>query len=123
MCLQRSSPTTLRFDLDILFAGLFTQGMVCHSTYLSQDGQWLEPGEVIEKDGVCVERTTGRAVEVGPAIKMSKSKRNVVGLEGIIEHYGVDTARWFMLSDTPPASRTTPAGLPVRGVRVKASTW
>jgi len=89
--------------LDEPFAGLFTQGMVCHSTYLSQDGKWLEPIEVIEKDGVCVERTTGRAVEVGPAIKMSKSKRNVVGLEGIIEHYGVDTARWFMLSDTPPA--------------------
>ena len=84
------------------FAGLFTQGMVCHETYQSADGRWLEPAE-ISRDGAAVtEADSGMAVTVGPSIKMSKARRNIVDPAEIIERYGADTARWFMLSDTPP---------------------
>ena len=84
------------------FAGLFTQGMVCHATYRDQDGNWLQPDEVIDKDGVSVDRAQGRPVRTGRSEKMSKSRKNVVYSEEIIERYGADTARWFMLSDSPP---------------------
>ena len=84
------------------FAGLFTQGMVCHETYRASDGAWLTPEE-IARDG---ERTTrasdGTVVTVGRSEKMSKSKKNVVDPDQIIRDYGADTARWFMLSDSPP---------------------
>jgi leucyl-tRNA synthetase len=84
------------------FTALFTQGMVCHETYRSADGRWLSPDEVeVGPDGM-VERATGAPVEVGPSIKMSKSKKNVVDPENIIAQYGADVARWFMLSDSPP---------------------
>jgi len=84
------------------FAGLFTQGMVCHETYKSVDGEWLYPDEVEVKDEKVVERINGRPVTVGAVEKMSKSKRNVIDPEEIIHQFGVDTARWFMMSDTPP---------------------
>ncbi len=84
------------------FNALFTQGMVCHETYESDDGRWLTPAEVIEKDGRKVEAATGAPITIGPVIKMSKSKKNVVDPEHIIQEYGADTARWFMLSDSPP---------------------
>ncbi|MEO0819930.1 MAG: leucine--tRNA ligase, partial [Pseudomonadota bacterium] len=84
------------------FEALFTQGMVCHETYRNADGQWLAPDEVSIEDGRVLERSTGAPVEVGPSIKMSKSKRNVVDPDAIIEQYGADTARFFMLSDSPP---------------------
>ena len=84
------------------FAGLFTQGMVCHETYKSVDGEWLYPDEVEYKDGKAVERINGRPVTVGAVEKMSKSKRNAIDPEEIVFQYGADTARWFMMSDTPP---------------------
>jgi leucyl-tRNA synthetase len=84
------------------FDGLFTQGMVCHETYKSSDGQWLQPEE-ISRDGNKVVRLSDRTpVEVGRSEKMSKSKKNVVDPDQIIRDYGADTARWFMLSDSPP---------------------
>ncbi|MEO3427858.1 leucine--tRNA ligase [Pelagibius sp. CAU 1746] len=85
------------------FAGLFTQGMVCHETYKDSDGKWLFPEEVEKTaDGGARLVEGGAPVSVGRAEKMSKSKRNVVDPEAIIGTYGADTARWFMLSDSPP---------------------
>ena len=84
------------------FAGLFTQGMVCHETYKDADGNWVSPEEIEKQDGKVVLRDSGAEVTVGPSEKMSKSKKNVIAPEAIIEEYGADTIRWFMLSDTPP---------------------
>jgi len=76
--------------------------MVCHETYQKSSGEWLFPEEVIKKEGTWVTRKTQEPVLVGPVIKMSKSKRNVVGIESMIERYGVDALRLFILSDSPP---------------------
>ncbi len=88
------------------FAGLFTQGMVTHETYRRQNGDWVEPGEI----NIVVEGSTRRAnliasgepVLIGDSEKMSKSKRNTVAPEEIFDAYGVDAARLFVLSDSPP---------------------
>ncbi len=84
------------------FKALFTQGMVCHETYRAKNGAWLSPEDVERTSASATERATGDPVDVGPSIKMSKSKKNVVDPEPIIARYGADTARWFMLSDSPP---------------------
>ncbi|HKU55344.1 MAG TPA: leucine--tRNA ligase, partial [Rhizomicrobium sp.] len=84
------------------FAGLFTQGMVCHETYKDADGNWLAPDEIEKRDGKVFLRATGKEVTVGASEKMSKSKKNTIAPETIIAEYGADTIRWFMLSDTPP---------------------
>lgn len=84
------------------FAGLFTQGMVTHETYKGADGRWLFPEEVVWRDGGTFHAETGETVTVGSVESMSKSKKNVVDPTSIISAYGADTARWFMLSDTPP---------------------
>ena len=93
-------------DLDEPFAGLFTQGMVVHETYRDAAGQWIAPAEVRVEAGPEGRRAflvDGDApVEIGPTEKMSKSKRNTVDPDDIIAAYGADTARWFMLSDSPP---------------------
>jgi leucyl-tRNA synthetase len=87
------------------FEGLFTQGMVVHETYRGPKG-WVTPAEVRveESDGTrkAVLAATGDPIEIGPIEKMSKSKKNVVDPDDIIASYGADTARWFMLSDSPP---------------------
>jgi len=83
------------------FNALFTQGMVCHETYKDPDGKWLTPDEVKPVSGG-YEMNDGRPVTVGPSIKMSKSKKNVVDPDDIIDQYGADTARWFVMSDSPP---------------------
>jgi leucyl-tRNA synthetase len=89
--------------IDEPFDGLFTQGMVCHETYQDEAGKWLYPEEVRrEADGRPVHATTGRAVTIGRSESMSKSKKNVVDPGSIIGAYGADTARWFILSDSPP---------------------
>ena len=88
--------------LDEPFAGLFTQGMVCYEIYTGANGGWLEPGEVEKRDGKAYLKGTDTEVQIGPSEKMSKSKKNVIAPETIIEHFGADTIRWFMLSDTPP---------------------
>ncbi len=88
------------------FAGLFTQGMVVHETYRSADGGWLSPNEIrFDQDGVTRQAFSlddGRPVEIGGIEKMSKSKRNTIDPDDIIATYGADTARWFMLSNSPP---------------------
>jgi leucyl-tRNA synthetase len=85
------------------FQGLFTQGMVTHETYRSADGRWLAPDEIdAGPGGTLIERSTGAAVERGRIEKMSKSKRNAIDSDTIVERYGADAARWFLLSDSPP---------------------
>ncbi|MBV8238392.1 MAG: leucine--tRNA ligase, partial [Sphingomonas sp.] len=85
-------------DVTEPFTGLFTQGMVTHETYKSADGRWLAPDDV--RDGI--EIATGAAVTLGRVEKMSKSKKNTVDPTGIVDQYGADAVRWFMLSDSPP---------------------
>ncbi|SCM69547.1 leucine--tRNA ligase [Donghicola eburneus] len=88
------------------FNALFTQGMVTHAIYKTEDADgrpvYHYPEEVETKDGKVVLKDTGAEVEVVPSAKMSKSKNNVVDPLAIIDTYGADTARWFMLSDSPP---------------------
>jgi leucyl-tRNA synthetase len=92
-----------RLSVDEPFQGLFTQGMVTHETYKSFDGRWLAPDEVDVREGSSlVEVATGSAVERGRIEKMSKSKRNTIDPEPIVNRYGADAVRWFMLSDSPP---------------------
>jgi leucyl-tRNA synthetase len=102
----RAMKATGHVGLDEPFAGLFTQGMVVHETYRRANGEWAAPAEVkVEADGDKRRATlaaTGEAVEIGAIEKMSKSKRNTVDPDDIIETYGADVARWFMLSDSPP---------------------
>ena len=91
------------------FNALFTQGMVTHAIYKNADRTdengraiYHYPEEVEERDGKVVVKETGEAITVIPSAKMSKSKNNVVDPVDIIEKYGADTARWFVLSDSPP---------------------
>ncbi|CAN5471118.1 leucine--tRNA ligase [soil metagenome] len=91
-----------RLDIAEPFAGLFTQGMVTHETYKSADGKWLAPEEIEIRDGVLVTRGGGDPVTIGRVEKMSKSKKNTVDPEPIVDQYGADAVRWFMLSDSPP---------------------
>ena len=86
-----------QLDVAEPFAGLFTQGMVTHETYKVGD-RWLAPDAV--EDGR--EIATGAPVEVGRVEKMSKSKKNTVNPVPIVDQYGADAVRWFMLSDSPP---------------------
>ena len=86
------------------FDALFTQGMVTHETYSTlEDGRpvWHEPGTVV-RDEAGARLADGTPVEIGSSTKMSKSKKNVVDPDDIIARYGADTARWFVLSDSPP---------------------
>jgi leucyl-tRNA synthetase len=89
-------------DLDEPFAGLFTQGMVLHQTYRNDAGEWLFPEEVASGDDGGLADRAGRKVTTGRTEKMSKSKKNVVGLDDIVETYGADTARLYLMSDSPP---------------------
>ena len=85
------------------FAGLFTQGMVTHETYKSLDGRWLTPDEVsVGAGGAMIEHKSGGGVTRGRVEKMSKSKKNTIDPEPILDRYGADAVRWFMLSDSPP---------------------
>jgi len=85
------------------FDGLLTQGMVCHETYRDVAGKWLFPDEV-RRDGAgaAVKVADGSPVTVGRSEKMSKSKKNVVDPQQIIDAYGADTVRLFIVSDSPP---------------------
>ena len=86
------------------FQGLFTQGMVCHQTYRNKDGKWLSPEEVILKDKgkFYLKENENEKVIVGPSESMSKSKKNTIDPESIINNYGADAVRLFILSDSPP---------------------
>jgi leucyl-tRNA synthetase len=102
----RAMHRTGHLSVDEPFAGLFTQGMVNHETYRDEDGRWVPPEEVVIEtvDGkrVAKHAGTGAPIRIGSIEKMSKSKKNTVDPEDIIAKYGADTARWFMLSDSPP---------------------
>jgi leucyl-tRNA synthetase len=102
----RAMKATGHVAMDEPFAGMFTQGMVVHETYRKQDGTFASPVEIdITGDGAgrkATLLTDGSPVEIGSIEKMSKSKRNTVDPDDIIGTYGADTARWFMLSDSPP---------------------
>ncbi|KQN73691.1 leucine--tRNA ligase [Devosia sp. Leaf64] len=102
----RAMKATGHVDLSEPFKGLFTQGMVTHETYKSQTGEWVNPTEIlIEATGdtrTARDLKTGAPVTIGSVEKMSKSKKNVVDPDEIVATYGADTARWFMLSDSPP---------------------
>ncbi|UIJ45734.1 leucine--tRNA ligase [Sphingomonas cannabina] len=87
-----------RLDIAEPFAGLFTQGMVTHETYQDPAGNWLAPEEV--RDGKVI--ASGAPATVGRVEKMSKSKKNTVDPSPIVDQYGADAVRWFMLSDSPP---------------------
>ena len=84
------------------FKGLFTQGMVCHETYKDTKGKWHSPDEIEQIDGKYKSKLSGENILVGPSEAMSKSKKNIVDPEVMINQYGTDAVRWFILSDSPP---------------------
>ena len=92
------------FKLKEPFKGLFTQGMVCHETYKDQENNWRSPDEVKTKDGknYFLKSDNSNKIFVGSSESMSKSKRNTIDPEKIINLYGADAVRFFILSDSPP---------------------
>lgn len=91
------------FKIKEPFKGLFTQGMVCHETYKDEDNNWISPEEICEIDGQkYLVNDQKKKIKVGPSESMSKSKKNLIDPEKIINNYGADSARLFILSDSPP---------------------
>ena len=85
------------------FQGLFTQGMVCHETYKDENDKWLSPDEVFTENGKDFFKIKDKKeISVGPSESMSKSKKNTIDPEKIINHFGADAVRFFILSDSPP---------------------
>ena len=93
-----------KFKFNEPFKGLFTQGMVCHETYKDEKGKWFNPEEVETNDGKSyyLKSDRNKKIVVGPSESMSKSKKNTIDPENIIENYGADAVRLFILSDSPP---------------------
>jgi len=90
-------------NFDEPFAGLFTQGMVTHTSYKNSDGKWVYPADIIKDEhGEMIEESTGLTVKAQRNEKMSKSKRNTIDPAEIMDAYGADAARLFVLSDSPP---------------------
>lgn len=89
-------------DVKEPFASLFTQGMVTHQTYQDDKGRWLSPEQVRRDGDNWTIIATGAQAVAGRIEKMSKSKKNVVDPDDIVDQYGADAVRWFMLSDSPP---------------------
>ena len=91
------------FNIKEPFQNLFTQGMVCHETYKDEKENWLSPNEVEKiNNKFVIKGSKNKFVKVGPSESMSKSKKNVIDPEYIIENYGADAVRLFILSDSPP---------------------
>ena len=86
------------------FEGLFTQGMVCHATFKDEEGNWCFPDEVDSKDGknFFKKEFPEQKIKIGPSESMSKSKKNTIDPQKIIDNYGADAVRLFILSDSPP---------------------
>ena len=93
-----------KININEPFKGLFTQGMVCHQTYKDENNNWLSPDEIFSDDGkkFFVKKNPNEKVLVGPSESMSKSKKNTIDPEKMIEAYGADSVRLFILSDSPP---------------------
>ena len=92
-----------KINLKEPFQGLFTQGMVCHETYKDENNRWLGPDEIVTLQGKkYIKNDQSKKVKIGPSESMSKSKKNTIDPEKIIENYGADSARLFILSDSPP---------------------
>ncbi len=89
-------------DVKEPFASLFTQGMVTHQTYQDANGTWLSPDQVRREGDIWTIIDSGAPAVAGRIEKMSKSKKNVVDPDDIVDQYGADAVRWFMLSDSPP---------------------
>jgi len=101
--MQAISHENLDFNLKEPFRGLFTQGMVCHETYKDEKNNWISPDEIEIVNGEKVlKKNNNQKVMVGPSESMSKSKKNTIDPEKIIEIYGADSVRLFILSDSPP---------------------
>ena len=101
--MQAISYQNSNFNILEPFDGLFTQGMVCHETYKDKDNNWVSPDEIeIKKGKKVLKKSPIQEVIVGPSESMSKSKKNTIDPEKIIEMYGADSARLFILSDSPP---------------------
>ena len=86
------------------FKGLFTQGMVCHETYKDENNNWLSPEEIFTKNGkeYFLKKNPLKKIKVGPSESMSKSKKNTIDPQNIINQYGADAVRFFILADSPP---------------------
>jgi leucyl-tRNA synthetase len=86
------------------FKGLFTQGMVCHETYKNEHNKWISPDEVFSENGkeYFLKKEPKKKIEVGPSESMSKSKKNTIDPQNIINQYGADSVRFFILADSPP---------------------
>ena len=86
------------------FQGLFTQGMVCHKTFKDEENNWVSPDEVVTENGkdYFLKNNPNKKITVGPSESMSKSKRNTINPQNIINDYGADAARFFILADSPP---------------------
>ena len=92
-----------QFSIKEPFDGLFTQGMVCHETYKDPDGNWVSPDEIEIINGKkFLKKDNSKQITVGSSESMSKSKKNTIDPEDIISNYGADSARLFILSDSPP---------------------
>ena len=92
-----------KIDINEPFKNLFTQGMVCHESYKDEQGNWLYPDEIEKSDSKTAFKKIDKSkVIIGPPESMSKSKKNTIDPETMIEKYGADSVRWFILSDSPP---------------------
>ena len=101
--MQALSHNDVKFNILEPFNGLFTQGMVCHETYKDPDNNWISPDEIENIDGKkYLRKDKSKLISVGPSESMSKSKKNTIDPENIITNYGADSARLFILSDSPP---------------------
>ncbi len=101
--MQALSFESTKFNLLEPFSGLFTQGMVCHETYKDPSNNWVSPEEIEIIDGKkYLKNDKSKLITVGPSESMSKSKKNTIDPENIINNYGADSARLFILSDSPP---------------------
>ncbi len=98
------------------FLNLFTQGMVIHETYKDKNENWLYPEQVIKNNGRCYSIETGEEIAVGRTQKMSKSKKNLISVSDVLEKYGADTVRMFLLSDSPPERDLEWSAVAIEGV-------
>ena len=101
--MQALSHENKKLNIKEPFKGLFTQGMVCHETYKDQNNNWISPDEITSINGKkYLKNDDSKEIRVGPSESMSKSKKNTIDPENIINSFGADSARLFILSDSPP---------------------